>query len=152
MVYLKYIFYRQSYGINNFSSSFSSVDFIPGSEFKENLAEIEEINRKEFGSLSESRFNFSLEGERYNVNLYDLTFFYFFLCLRQSFENKSLAAKYFASKSDPVEDLSIIFPSKKLRDETFLKKTQEKNNLSFKNVDNNQSLTGKHGQTIFAFD
>jgi len=35
-----------------------------GSDFKEKLAETEEINRKEFGSLSESRFDFSLEGEK----------------------------------------------------------------------------------------
>ncbi|XP_050531847.1 uncharacterized protein LOC126900284 isoform X2 [Daktulosphaira vitifoliae] len=111
-----------SYGINNFSSSFSSVDFIPGSEFKENLAEIEEVNRKEFGSLSESRFNFSLEGER------------------QSFENKSLAAKYFATKCVPIEDLSTIFPSKKNINKTFLKKSQENKNLSFKKIDNSQSL------------
>jgi len=45
-------------------SSFSDENFISGSEFKENLAEIEEVNRKEFGSLSESRFNFTLEGEK----------------------------------------------------------------------------------------
>jgi len=45
-------------------NSFSDENFISGSEFKENLAEIEEVNRKEFGSLSESRFNFSLEGEK----------------------------------------------------------------------------------------
>lgn len=50
--------------MNNSNSSFSSEDLISGNEFKENLAEIEEINRKEFGSLSESRFNFSIEGER----------------------------------------------------------------------------------------
>lgn len=48
----------------NSSASFGSDNFISGSEFKENLAEIEEINRKEFGSLSESRFNFTLEGEK----------------------------------------------------------------------------------------
>lgn len=50
--------------MNYSSSSFTSEDFIPGCEFKENLAQIEEVNRKEFGSLSESRFNFSLEGEK----------------------------------------------------------------------------------------
>jgi len=48
----------------NSSNSFSSDDFISGSEFKEKLVETEEINRKEFGSLSESRFDFSLEGEK----------------------------------------------------------------------------------------
>lgn len=50
--------------MNNSISSFSNNDFISGNEFKENLAEIEEVNRKEFGSLSESRFNFTLEGEK----------------------------------------------------------------------------------------
>lgn len=57
-------YFRFKECINNSNSSFTSDDFIPGNEFKENLAEIEEVNRKEFGSLSESRFNFSLEGEK----------------------------------------------------------------------------------------
>lgn len=47
--------------------SFSSEDFMSGSKFMNNLDEIEEVNRKEFGSLSESRFNFSIEGEKYNI-------------------------------------------------------------------------------------
>lgn len=50
--------------MNNSNSTFSSEDFMSGSEFKENLAEIEQAHRKEFGSLSESRFNFSLEEEK----------------------------------------------------------------------------------------
>lgn len=56
--------FRLKEGINNSNSSFVSEDLISGNEFKENLAEIEEVNRKEFGSLSESRFNFSIEGEK----------------------------------------------------------------------------------------
>lgn len=51
-------------GLNITNSSISSEDFISGNEFKENLSEIEKNNRKEYGSLSESRFNFSLEGEK----------------------------------------------------------------------------------------
>lgn len=85
------------------STSFSSDDFICGSDFKEKLAETEEINRKEYGSLSESRFDFSLEGEK------------------QSNENASFAANYFAAKSIPVEDLSVIFPKKKNCNKTFTK-------------------------------
>lgn len=54
--------------MDNSNCTFSSEDFISGSEFKENLVEIEQAHRKEFGSLSESRFNFSLEGERLIVN------------------------------------------------------------------------------------
>lgn len=50
--------------MNDSNYTFTCEDFISASEFKENLAEIEEVNRKEFGSLSESRFNFSLEGEK----------------------------------------------------------------------------------------
>lgn len=50
--------------MNNTNSSICSEDFISGNEFKENLAEIEKVNRKEFGSLSESCFNFSVEGEK----------------------------------------------------------------------------------------
>ncbi|KAL4149337.1 hypothetical protein QTP88_003302 [Uroleucon formosanum] len=84
-------------------SSFSSDDFICGSDFKEKLTETEEINRKEFGSLSESRFDFSLEGEK------------------QSNENASFAANYFAAKSIPVEDLSAIFPKRKNCNNTFTK-------------------------------
>lgn len=56
--------FRLKEGMNNSISSFSNEDFISGNEFKENLAEIEEVNRKEFGSLSESRFNFTIEGEK----------------------------------------------------------------------------------------
>lgn len=48
----------------NCSTSFGSDNLIPGSKFKENFAEIEEANRKEFDSLSESRFNFTMEGEK----------------------------------------------------------------------------------------
>ncbi|XP_027853782.2 uncharacterized protein LOC114132508 isoform X2 [Aphis gossypii] len=96
----------------NSSSSFSSDDFICGSDFKEKLAETEEINRKEFGSLSESRFDFSLEGEK------------------QSNENASFAANYFAAKSIPVEDLSAIFPKRKNCNETF-KKEFKGNDCSF---------------------
>ncbi|XP_016658195.1 uncharacterized protein LOC100161585 isoform X2 [Acyrthosiphon pisum] len=88
---------------NDSCSSFSSNDFICGSDFKEKLAETEEINRKEFGSLSESRFDFSLEGEK------------------QSNENASFAANYFAAKSIPVEDLSAIFPKRKNCNNTFTK-------------------------------
>ncbi|KAF0769800.1 Centrosomal protein, partial [Aphis craccivora] len=105
----------------NSSSSFSSDDFICGSDFKEKLAETEEINRKEFGSLSESRFDFSLEGEK------------------QSNENASFAANYFAAKSIPVEDLSAIFPKRKNCNETF-KKEFIGNDCSFlvpSNVNNN---------------
>jgi len=61
---MKLNLFRLKEGMNNTNSSFSSEDFISGNEFKENLAEIEEVNRKEFGSLSESRFNFSLEGAK----------------------------------------------------------------------------------------
>jgi len=60
----KFNLFRLKEDFINSSSSFSSDDFISGSEFKEKLAETEEINRKEFGSLSESRFDFSLEGEK----------------------------------------------------------------------------------------
>ncbi|XP_025209054.1 uncharacterized protein LOC112604302 isoform X2 [Melanaphis sacchari] len=105
----------------NSNSSFSSDDFICGSDFKEKLAETEEINRREFGSLSESRFDFSLEGEK------------------QSNENASFAANYFAAKSIPVEDLSAIFPKQKNCNETF-KKELKGNHCSFlvpSNVKNN---------------
>ncbi|XP_022167915.1 uncharacterized protein LOC111032049 isoform X2 [Myzus persicae] len=88
---------------NDSISSISSDDFICGSDFKEKLAETEEINRKEFGSLSESRFDFSLEGEK------------------QSNENASFAANYFAAKSIPVEDLSVIFPKRNNCNTTFTK-------------------------------
>ncbi|VVC30296.1 Hypothetical protein CINCED_3A007704 [Cinara cedri] len=93
--------------INNSNSTFSSDDFIPGSEFKENLIEIEEAHRKEFGSLSESRFNFTLEEEK------------------QPIENGSF--NYFAAKSVPVEDLSTIFPKKQKNNETFTKRVKEIN-------------------------
>lgn len=56
--------FRLKQNMNNSCSSFSNEDFISGNEFENNLAEIEKINRKEFGSLSESRFNFTLEGEK----------------------------------------------------------------------------------------
>lgn len=56
--------FRLKEDMNNSISSFSNEDFISGNEFKENLVEIEEVNRKEFGSLSESHFNFTLEGEK----------------------------------------------------------------------------------------
>lgn len=56
--------FRLKSNFHDSCSSFSSDDFICGSDFKEKLTETEEINRKEFGSLSESRFDFSLEGEK----------------------------------------------------------------------------------------
>ncbi|XP_025411183.1 uncharacterized protein LOC112684083 isoform X2 [Sipha flava] len=94
--------------IDKSNSSFSSDDFISGNEFKENLKKIEDTNRIEFGSLSESRFNFSLEGEK------------------QSVENGSFAAKYFAAKSVPIEDLSAIFPKRPNNNVTFTKELKEK--------------------------
>jgi len=40
---------------------------------------------------------------------------------RQSNENASFAANYFAAKSIPVEDLSAIFPKRKNCNNTFTK-------------------------------
>lgn len=42
-------------------------------------------------------------------------------CFRQSIENGSFAAKYFAAKSEPVKDLSAIFP--KIQNNDLLSKT-----------------------------
>ncbi|KAE9544950.1 hypothetical protein AGLY_000493 [Aphis glycines] len=99
--------------LTNVTNAFNDIDdFICGSDFKEKLAETEEINRKEFGSLSESRFDFSLEGEK------------------QSNENASFAANYFAAKSIPVEDLSAIFPKRNNCNESF-KKEFKGNDCSF---------------------
>lgn len=48
----------------NSSTSFGSDSFMPDNEFKKKLDEIEAVNRKEFNSLSESRFNVTVNGEK----------------------------------------------------------------------------------------
>lgn len=54
-------------------------------------------------------------------------------CYRQSIGNGSFAAKYFATKSVPVEDLSSIFPTK-----------QNKKNISFRNMTFSKESKGDH--------
>lgn len=56
-------------------------------------------------------------GLQYSIN---------YLCFRQSIENGSFAAKYFAAKSVPVEDLSVIFPKRQNKNGTFIKGFKEK--------------------------